>query len=177
MQHKKSLIARREAIQKIGIFAAGALVTPTVLAPSCDKPNLDPKFAIAFVVADQLFLTLKELGVKQKLLDIGGKIVTVLHDAQDFYRKSDFTSALAVVNQIIAPDGLFNQILDDLEIQSNNTVKTILLTLRGALSIIAVLLAGQMVNVSFAANATHMANMQKLADGKQIDAALKVLRF
>lgn len=168
---------RRNAMRVIGTGAVGTLA---VTAFKCDSPNLDPKFQIALTILSQVSATLNELHITGPL-GLISKVTKVLTDVRAFYKKADFTSAISALNDVIAPGGLFDQVLADAEIQSSNVVKGFLIAFRGALTVIAVILAGQESNPAVtkavksakAADATKVNNVRAWADPKRIDALLK----
>lgn len=180
MTLKGDSITRRDTLRLIGTAGLGLAAGEAFV---CSKPNLDPKFKIAIVILDQVTTTLNELHVTEPLALVA-KASKALADAQAFFQKADFTNSISALNEIIAPFGLFDQILSDIGVNVNTTVKAILITLRGALTVIAVILADQIaspavvaaIKSASAANMVKVENVRRLADAKRINAEFLALR-
>lgn len=171
--------------QFVRVTGTGTLGLAAVTAFKCPGgPNLDPKFQIALTILGQIDATLKELNITGPL-GLIAKVTKIIGDVQTFYKNADFPSAIDGLNQIVAPGGLFDQVLDDAGIAQSNVVKGLLIAFRGALTVIAVILESQStqpvvaarIRAASASDAQKIDNVRKLADGKKIDAALKSLRF
>lgn len=167
---------RRDVLKGMVTVAGVALVGGAAGPPACNGPNLDSKFQIASTILNQVSATLNELHITGPLALVS-KVGKVIIDTQAFYKKNDFPNAISQLNEIIAPGGLFDQLVGDVGIQSSDVVKSFLIAFRGALTVIAVILASQESNPAVAkavqsvnaADATKADSLRKWADPVRIN--------
>lgn len=172
---------RRDAIQIIGIGVPSTVILGAEIG--CG-PNIDTELAIGQQILGIISSTATGLGLTGAVALID-KAVAVYADVQKAYHDGKFTSALDILNELVAPGGLFDQVLADAGVATNNKIKALMLTLNGALRVVIVIL-GAHKNDPVVVNARKLLspateakiqNVLKLADEKAIDAGLNALRF
>lgn len=185
-------ISRRSALKSIGAGAAaigaskGFAVLGTVgsiaLMESACGPNMQLQFAIARQILGAVSQTLDQLHLPGPVA-LATKAIKIVDDMAAAYKAGKFKDALTFLNEIAMPGGLFDQILNDVNVQNNPTIKGFMLALNGALRVIAIILESQKNQVGVsdaiaaAPNAPEVQTVRKLADVATLDKALNALRF
>lgn len=174
-------ITRRNALQDMIVATTGAVLLGTgVAVQTACGPNLQTQFAIARQILGAVSNTVDQLHLPG-LVALIAKVTAAINDVEKAYKAEKFVDALTFLNEIGRPDGLFDQILNDVNVKSNKTIKGFMLALQGALSVIAIILESQKGQPGIAAvigdeSDPRIQTVKRLASEDRIDAALKTLR-